>query len=136
MRLLGQTFEDLQETLAYLGLMDNMVNTCPPITLLYMCISIASCLICPVLFFTGFQGRPGPPGPPGPGTDQGDRGDSGLPGFPGSPGRKGDPGRPAGPGAPGSAGLKGNVMRWNRVTSTLAFKVKSCYWTLLFRSTR
>lgn len=34
-RLLGQMFKVLQETLASLDLMDNMVNTSPLITLLY-----------------------------------------------------------------------------------------------------
>lgn len=37
-RRLGRMFEDLQETLAYLGLMGNMVNTSPLITFLYLCI--------------------------------------------------------------------------------------------------
>lgn len=36
-RLLDQKFEDLQETLAHLGPMDNMVNISPLITLMYFC---------------------------------------------------------------------------------------------------
>lgn len=53
-RLLGRMFEGLQETLAYLGLMDNMVNTSPLIILFYLCISIALLSLhdhLPVLFF-------------------------------------------------------------------------------------
>lgn len=53
-RLLGQMFEDLQETLAYLVLMDKMVNTSLLIILLFLCISFAlPCLHdhLPVLFF-------------------------------------------------------------------------------------